>query len=301
MTDWPILSTVTFLPLVGVFFIMLIRGDERQVAANSRLLALWTSAVTFALSLVLVADFDTSTAAFQFVELVPWLPEHNIGYHLGVDGISIFFLVLTTFLVPICILASWEAIATRVREFMIAFLVMETMIVGVFCSLDFVMFYIFFEGQLIPMFLIIGIWGGARRVYSAFKFFLYTLAGSVLFLLAILFMYLDAGTTDIPTLLGHEFAPAVQTWLWLALFRLLRGQAADVALPHLAARRPCGGADGGLGDPRRHPAEDGRLRLPPLLAADAAGRERLLRALRLFAERGGDRATPRWWRSCSRT
>ena len=116
------------------------------------------------------------------------------------DGISIFFLILTTFLIPICILASWEAIATRVREFMIAFLVMETLIVGVFCSLDLVMFYIFFEGQLIPMFLIIGIWGGARRVYSAFKFFLYTLVGSVLFLLAILFMYLDAGTTDIPTL-----------------------------------------------------------------------------------------------------
>ena len=218
MTDWPILSTVTFLPLVGVFFILLIRGDERQIAANSRHVALWTSVVTFALSIVLVADFDTTTAEFQFVEFVPWLPEHNIGYHLGVDGISIFFLILTTFLIPICILASWEAIATRVREFMIAFLVMETLIVGVFCSLDFVMFYIFFEGQLIPMFLIIGIWGGARRVYSAFKFFLYTLVGSVLFLLAILFMYLDAGTTDIPTLLMHEFAPAVQTWLWLALF-----------------------------------------------------------------------------------
>ena len=134
------------------------------------------------------------------------------------DGISVFFLVLTTFLVPICILASWEAIATRVREFMIAFLVMETLMVGVFCSLDFVMFYIFFEGQLIPMFLIIGVWGGAQRVYSAFKFFLYTLVGSVLFLLAILFMYLAAGTTDIPTLLAHDFAPAVQTWLWLALF-----------------------------------------------------------------------------------
>ena len=218
MTDWPILSTVTFLPLVGVFFILLVRGDEQQIAANSRHVALWTSVVTFALSILLVADFDTSTAEFQFVELVPWLPEHNIGYHLGVDGISIFFLILTTFLIPICILASWEAIATRVREFMIAFLIMETLIVGVFCSLDLVMFYIFFEGQLIPMFLIIGIWGGARRVYSAFKFFLYTLVGSVLFLLAILFMYLDAGTTDIPTLLVHDFAPAVQTWLWLALF-----------------------------------------------------------------------------------
>ncbi len=218
MTDWPILSTVTFLPLVGVLFILSIRGEEAVVASNARHVALWTSVVTFALSILLIVDFDSSTADFQFVEHVPWLPEYGIGYHLGVDGISVFFLVLTTFLIPICILASWEAIKTRVREFMIAFLVMETLIVGVFCSLDFVMFYIFFEGQLIPMFLIIGIWGGARRVYSAFKFFLYTLVGSVLFLLAILFMYLEAGTTDIPTLLVHEFAPAVQTWLWLALF-----------------------------------------------------------------------------------
>jgi NADH-quinone oxidoreductase subunit M len=218
MTDWPILSTVTFLPLVGVLFILLIRGDEELIATNSKHVALWTSIVTFVISVFLVIDFDTTTAEFQFVENLPWLPEYNIGYHLGVDGISVFFLVLTTFLVPICILASWQAIGTRVREFMIAFLVMETLIVGVFSSLDLVMFYIFFEGQLIPMFLIIGVWGGARRVYSAFKFFLYTLAGSVLFLIAILFMYLEAGTTDIPTLLAHDFAPAVQTWLWLALF-----------------------------------------------------------------------------------
>ena len=288
MTDWPILSTVTFLPLVGVFFILLIRGDEQQVATNSRHLALWTSTVTFALSLVLIADFDTSTAEFQFVELMPWLPEHNIGYHLGVDGISIFFLMLTTFLVPICILASWEAIGTRVREFMIAFLVMETLIVGVFCSLDFVMFYIFFEGQLIPMFLIIGIWGGARRVYSAFKFFLYTLVGSVLFLLAILFMYSRCRHHRHPDAAGPRVRAGGADLALARALRLLRGQAADVALPYLAARRPCGGADRGLGDPRRHPAEDGRLRLPPLLAADAARRERLLRALRLFAERGRD-------------
>ncbi len=218
MTDWPILSTVTFLPLAGVAFILMIRGDEKTVAENARHVALWTSVVTFALSLLLIADFDTSTAEFQFVEHVPWLPEYNVSYHLGVDGISVFFLVLTTFLIPICILSAWSAIKTRVREFMIAFLVIETLIVGVFCSLDFVMFYIFFEGQLIPMFLIIGVWGGARRVYSAFKFFLYTLVGSVLFLLAILFMYLEAGTTDIPTLMAHSFESGVQNWLWLALF-----------------------------------------------------------------------------------
>ena len=184
---------------------------------------------------------------------------------------------------------------------MIAFLAMETLIVGVFCSLDFVMFYIFFEGQLIPMFLIIGIWGGARRVYSAFKFFLYTLVGSVLFLLAILFMYLDAGTTDIPALLMHEFAPAIQTWLWLALFASFAVKLPMWPFHTWLPGRPRGGADGGLGDPRRHPAEDGRLRLPPLLAADAAGGERLLRALRLFAEAWSRSSTPRWSRSCSRT
>ena len=218
MTDWPILSTVTFLPLLGAAFILLIRGDEATIARNSRHVALWTTVVTFGLSLLLIAGFDTTTAEFQFEENTPWLPEFGIGYHLGVDGISIFFLLLTTLLVPICIISCWDAVKTRVREYMIAFLVLETLMIGVFCSLDLLMFYIFFEGQLIPMFLIIGIWGGARRVYSAYKFFLYTLVGSVLFLLAILFMYFQAGTTDIPALMNEVWAPAVQTWLWLALF-----------------------------------------------------------------------------------
>lgn len=218
MTDWPILSTVTFLPLLGAAFILLIRGDEAIIARNSRHVALWTTVITFGLSLLLIANFDTTTSDFQFEENAAWLPEFGIGYHLGVDGISIFFLLLTTLLVPICIISCWEAVKTRVREYMIAFLVLETLMIGVFSSLDLLMFYIFFEGQLIPMFLIIGIWGGARRVYSAYKFFLYTLVGSVLFLLAILFMYFQAGTTDIPALMNEVWAPAVQTWLWLALF-----------------------------------------------------------------------------------
>jgi len=218
MSDWPILSTITFLPLVGAAFILLARGDEETIARNARQVALWTSVVTFGLSLLLLAFFDVTTASFQYVEQVPWIEGFNIGYHLGVDGISVFFLVLTTFLIPICVLASWTSIQHRVREFMVAFLVMETLVIGVFSSLDFIMFYIFFEGMLIPMYLIIGIWGGARRVYSAFKFFLYTLVGSVLFLVAILYMYLETGTTDIPTIMAHNFAPEVQTWLWLALF-----------------------------------------------------------------------------------
>ncbi|MBR72820.1 MAG: NADH-quinone oxidoreductase subunit M [Rhodospirillaceae bacterium] len=218
MSDWPILSTITFLPLIGAAFILFIRGDKETVARNARHLALWTSVVTFGLSLLLIAYFDISTADFQYVESVPWLSDYNIGYHLGIDGISIFFLLLTTFLIPICILASWDAIKDRVREFMVAFLIMETLVVGVFSSLDFLMFYIFFEGLLIPMYLIIGIWGGSRRVYSALKFFLYTLVGSVLFLIAILWIYLEVGTTDIPTIMQYNFSPEVQIWLWLAMF-----------------------------------------------------------------------------------
>jgi NADH-quinone oxidoreductase subunit M len=219
MTEsWPLLSLVTFLPLVGAGFILLVRGEPDVVARNARAVALWTSLITFALSLLLWVNFDASTAAFQFVEKREWMAPFGITYHMGVDGISMLFVLLSTLLTPLCILASWEAIETRVKEYMVAFLVLETMMVGTFCALDLVLFYVFFEAVLIPMFLIIGIWGGGRRVYSAFKFFLYTLAGSVLMLLAILAMYFDAETTDIPTLLTYAFAPEMQKWLWLAFF-----------------------------------------------------------------------------------
>jgi len=215
---WPILSIVTFLPLVGAAFILLVRGEEATVAQNARAVALWTSLVTFAVSLVLWIEFDARQAGFQFVERTDWLPEWGIAYHMGVDGISMPFVLLSTLLIPICVLASWDAIEHRVREYMVAFLVMETMMIGAFSALDIVLFYIFFEGTLIPMFLIIGVWGGSRRVYSAFKFFLYTLTGSVLMLLAIMFMYFDAGTSDIPSLMAHGFDPRWQIWLWLAFF-----------------------------------------------------------------------------------
>ncbi len=218
MTSLPILSLVTFLPLVGAFFVLLIRGEPEVVARNARWTALWTSLVTFVLSLFIWLGFDSSTAGFQFEERVEWIPAFNISYRMGVDGISLFFVLLSTLLTPICILASWESIKTRVKEYMVAFLVLETLMVGTFCALDFVAFYMFFEGVLIPMFLIIGVWGGPRRVYSAFKFFLYTLAGSVLMLLAILAMYFEAGTTDIPTLMTYGFPPEFQYWLWLAFF-----------------------------------------------------------------------------------
>ncbi|MET1026734.1 MAG: proton-conducting transporter membrane subunit, partial [Dongiaceae bacterium] len=195
-----ILSLITFLPLIGAFFIIFIRGEAATVARNARWVALWTSLITFIISLVIWFGFDRSSADFQFVEKRDWIPALNISYHMGVDGISMAFVILSTLLTPICILASWEAIQNRVKEYMIAFLVLETLMVGTFCALDLVVFYVFFEGVLSPMFLIIGIWGGARRVYSAFKFFLYTLTGSVLMLLAILAMFWNAGTTDIPTL-----------------------------------------------------------------------------------------------------
>ncbi|HWL05949.1 MAG TPA: NADH-quinone oxidoreductase subunit M, partial [Xanthobacteraceae bacterium] len=214
---WPVLSVTTFLPLVGALLILAIRGESPAEKRNVRWIALWTTLVTFAVSLVMVWHFDASSAAFQFAEKAPWLGG-TISYHMGVDGISLPFVILTTALMPFCIIASWRSVETRVREYMIAFLVLETLMVGTFSALDLVLFYLFFEGGLIPMFLIIGIWGGPRRVYASFKFFLYTLLGSVLMLLAIMAMYWNAGTTDIPTLMQHGFPAQLQTWAWLAFF-----------------------------------------------------------------------------------
>ncbi len=218
MSTFPILSLITFLPLAGAGFILTVHGDKEVIARNARHLALWTSGITFFLSLFLWFNFQIGTADFQFVERAEWMPAFNISYSMGVDGISVLFILLTTLLTPICILASWESIKDRVKEYMIAFLIMETMMLGTFAALDLVLFYLFFEGVLIPMFLIIGVWGGKRRVYSAFKFFLFTLAGSVLMLLAILAMYFYAGTTDIPALMKAGFPAGMQTWLWLAFF-----------------------------------------------------------------------------------
>ena len=218
MSDWPLLSLVIFLPLAGAGFILLIRGEPDVVAQNARSVALWTSGITFLLSLLIWANFDPTQAGFQLVEKGQWFVGVDINYHVGVDGISLWFVLLSTLLTMLCVISSWHSVQVRIKEFMVAFLVMDTLMVGVFCALDLVLFYLFFEGILIPMFLIIGIWGGPRRVYSAFKFFLYTLLGSVLFLVAILVMYFHVGTTDIPTLMATDFAPGLQKWLWLAMF-----------------------------------------------------------------------------------
>ncbi|MBS9476280.1 NADH-quinone oxidoreductase subunit M [Ancylobacter radicis] len=218
MYDWPILSVVTFLPLVGALLIVLmIRGDDEIAQRNTRWVALWATLVTFVISLLLLVGFDVGGTEFQFVENTPWLGE-IANYRMGVDGISLPFVLLTTLLMPMCILASWESIKVRVKEYMICFLLLETLMIGTFSSLDLLQFYIFFEGGLIPMFLIIGIWGGKRRIYATFKFFLYTLAGSVLMMLAIMAMYWQAGTTDIAALLKFDFPAGMQTWLWLAFF-----------------------------------------------------------------------------------
>jgi NADH-quinone oxidoreductase subunit M len=212
--DWPVLSVTIFLPLVGALFILALRGDDEATKRNARYVALWTTLATFAVSLVLVSGFDRAIPGFQFVEIYPWLGG-TFRYQVGVDGISLPLVILTTFMMPISILASF-GVEKRVREYMVAFLVLETLMVGTFAALDLVLFYVFFEGGLIPMFLIIGIWGGARRVYATFKFFLYTLAGSVLMLIAIMAMYWQSGTSDVTTLLTHSFPASMQTWLFLA-------------------------------------------------------------------------------------
>jgi NADH-quinone oxidoreductase subunit M len=207
----PLLSLCTFVPLIGAAAILALPKPN-----CARWIALGTTIVTFALSLMVWAAFDPANPGFQLVERMDWLGG-GISYHMGVDGISMLFVVLTAGLMPFCIAVSWESIQTRVAEYMIVFLILETMMIGVFCALDLVLFYVLFEGGLIPMFLIIGAWGGKRRIYASFKFFLYTFTGSVLMLLAIMAMYWYAGTTDMVTLLnGVHFPAAMQTWLWLA-------------------------------------------------------------------------------------
>jgi len=214
------LTALILMPLLGAALIMLFAQGENERSANeARYIALFTTCITFFASLYAWIGFTPGTADFQFVEKHEWFAGLNIGYTLGIDGISLFMVLLTTFLMPICILCSWESITHRVRAFMVSFLILESMVVGVFCALDVVVFYLFFEGMLIPMYLIIGIWGGKQRIYAAYKFFLYTFAGSVLFLVAILYLYHAFGTTSIPDLI--KAAPglplSVQKWLWLAM------------------------------------------------------------------------------------
>ena len=217
MIDWPLLSTVTFLPLIGVLVLLFMKDEGETSRRNVYYVSLMVTAFTFVFSLFVWIGFDNANPGFQMVEKMDWLGS-GISYHMGVDGISMLFVILTTFLMPLCIIASKHSIKNRFRDYMIAFLILETLMIGVFCALDIVLFYVFFEAGLIPMFIIIGVWGGQRRVYASFKFFLYTLLGSVLMLLAIMAMYWQAGTTDITKLLEYDFPVSMQTWLWLAFF-----------------------------------------------------------------------------------
>lgn len=218
LTTLPLLSIQIFLPLLGAIFIAFIRPSAPEVGKNAKMVAFVTSVAGLCLSFVLYYNFDPSTSGFQFVEKQVWWPEWDMSYHLGVDGISLPFIILTALLTPLAILASWETASYKPKEFMIAFLVLESFVMGVFCALDLVLFYVFFEAVLIPMFLIIGIWGGTARIQAAFKFFLYTLLGSLLMLVGILTMFSDMETMDITQALVHNFTPQLQIWLWLAFF-----------------------------------------------------------------------------------
>jgi NADH-quinone oxidoreductase subunit M len=215
-----LLTSLIFLPLLGAALILLLTREGESGNAEARAIALFTTLVTFLVSILAWVGFKPGTAEFQFVEKHEWFEGLNISYYLGLDGISLFMVLLTTFLMPICILCSWESVEKRVRAFMVNFLILESFVIGVFCALDAIMFYTFFEGMLIPMYLIIGIWGGQRRIYAAFKFFLYTFIGSVLFLVALMYMYDAFGTMSIPDLIAKapELPLSVQQWLWLAMF-----------------------------------------------------------------------------------
>jgi len=215
--NFPILSAIIFIPLVGAFFILITKGSEKNIEKNSKYVAIFSSIANFFLSIFLWFLFDPTTSDFQFVEEKNWI-NNFITFKLGIDGISILFILLTTFIIPICIFSGINSIKFKIKEFLIAVLILETLMLGVFCSLDLVIFYLFFEGGLIPMFLIIGIWGGSKRVYSAFKFFLFTLLGSVLMLVAIISIYFISGTTDVVQLLNIKIPSEYQNLLWLAFF-----------------------------------------------------------------------------------
>ena len=215
--NFPILSAIIFIPFIGAFFILLTKGDIKNIEKNSKYIAIFCSLVNFFLSIFLWYLFDPTTSEFQFVEKRVWI-KNFINFQIGVDGISILFVVLTAFITPICILSAVNSIKFKIKDFLIALLLMETLMIGVFCSLDLIIFYLFFEAGLIPMFLIIGIWGGSKRVYSAFKFFLFTLLGSVLMLIAIIAIYWISGTTDLIQLLNFRIDEKYQYLLWLAFF-----------------------------------------------------------------------------------
>lgn len=210
---FPLLSTLIFLPLAGAFILLFLPGENVQ-----RIWTMLVTTVTAVISFPLYSGFDSTTAKYQFGEHMSWIPALNINYTLGIDGISLLLVLLTTFIMPLCVLGSWTYIQKRVKEFMICLLIMETAMLGVFMALDFVLFYILWEAMLIPMYLLIGVWGGPRKIYASIKFFLYTLAGSVMLLVAIIALYLHTGTFSIPLMMGQDYSSTFQIWVFLAFF-----------------------------------------------------------------------------------
>ena len=217
MLDWPLLSFTIFLPIIGGLIIFFIKETEESIN-NIKWAAFWTAIGTFIISCLFWFLFDSSNPNYQFEEKYFWFSDFKFFFHIGIDGISLFMILLSTFLTPLCIISSWESIKKRVKEYMIAFLILESLMIGMFSAIDTLLFYIFLEGLLIPMFLIIGIWGGERRVYASFKFFLYTLLGSVFMLIAIIYMYQISDTMNIKQLQNFNFDKNIEKWLWLAFF-----------------------------------------------------------------------------------
>ena len=276
MHAYPILSLAIWLPILVGLLVLAIGPDRNP--APVRWIALVGSVVSFLVTIPLITGFDSSTAELQFVEQANWIERFNITYHLGVDGISMWFVLLTAFITVIVVISAWEVITKRVNQYMGAFLILSGLMVGVFCAVDGMLFYVFFEATLIPMYIIIGVWGGPNRVYAAFKFFLYTLMGSLLMLVALIYLYDESGGSfDIADLAAaaadrDDAADAAV----LRVLPRLRGQGADVAGAHVVAGRARRSADRRLGRAGRDHAEAGRLRFPALLAADRAGRQPLL-------------------------
>ena len=288
-----LLSLLIAVPLVGACLVLLVPGKDEERAALVRQLGFGISLVVFALTLVLWWRFDPASPEFQFVEKVAWIPAFGIDYHLGVDGISLWLVVLTGFLTPISLLCSWESIEKKTRAFVFFILALEAFMIGVFLALDLFLFYVFWDAMLIPMYFLIGVWGYDRRIYAAVKFMLYTMAGSVLMLVAILGLaYLHSQATgsysfDYLRLLSLEIAPATQDLVVPGVCRGVCDQGAALPVPHVAARRARRGAHGRFGDPGRRAPENGHLRAHPLCVPAVSRRGRVLRALHRRA--GGGR------------
>ena len=278
----PLLSSLVVLPLAGIAIITLI--DSRRDALIHRV-ALAVSLLVFALTLLLWARFDAASADFQFVERYPWIPAFGIDYFVGVDGISLFLVVLTGFLTPLALLSSWESIHTRVKAFAIFLLALEAAMIGVFISLDLFLFYVFWDAMLVPMYFLIGIWGYDRRVFAAIKFMLYTMAGSVLMLIAILALgYYHSIANNVPSfdllkLYELQMPGWLQFWGFLAFALAFAIKVPDLSVSHLAARRARGGADCGLGHSGRCAAEDGHLRSGSLCVSSVSRRRAVLRTV----------------------